>query len=138
MIAYVDSSVLLRIILRQPGALKEWKRIRQAVASALAEVECLRTLDRLRIRAGLTDRDIAPRREAVFQLLQAMEVVEPTRQILSRAAQPLPTELGTLDAIHLATAILWQESEADLVMATHDLALGLAARASGLPVIGLA
>jgi hypothetical protein len=137
-IAYVDSSVLLRIILRQPGALKEWKRIRQAVASALAEVECLRTLDRLRIRAGLTDRDIAPRREAVFQLLQAMEVVEPTRQILSRAAQPLPTELGTLDAIHLATAILWQESEADLVMATHDLALGLAARASGLPVIGLA
>jgi predicted nucleic acid-binding protein len=136
-IAYVDSSVLLRVVLRQPGALKEWKRIRQAVASALVEVECLRTLDRLRIRADLTDRDIAARRQAVFQLLQAMEVVEPTRPILSRAAQPLPTGLGTLDAIHLATAILWRESEADLVMATHDMALGLAARASGFPVIGV-
>ena len=138
MIAYVDSSVLLRIVLRQPGALREWKRIRQAVASALVEVECLRTLDRLWIRAGLTDRDIAARRQAVFQLLQEMEVVEPTRPILSRAAQPLPTELGTLDAIHLATAILWRESETDLVMATHDAALGLAAQASGLPVIGVA
>jgi hypothetical protein len=48
--------------------------------------------------------------------------------------------LGTLDAIHLATALAWREAAGveDLVMATHDLALATAARASGLRVVGLA
>ena len=58
--------------------------------------------------------------------------------VLDRAAQPIPTELGTLDAIHLATALLWKDmSRIDLVMATHDEALGLAAQAHGMPVVGV-
>lgn len=139
MIAYVDASVLLRVVLAQPGVLKEWGAIERAVASALVEVECLRTLDRLRLRVAVADHEIAVRREAVFRLLEAMELVEPSRPILARAAQPLPTELGTLDAIHLATAMLWREmAGADLAMATHDAALGTAARAYGLRVVGLA
>ncbi len=138
MIAYLDSSVLLRVVLRQRNALKEWRAIEQGIASALVEVECLRTLDRLRMAEGLQDDDIAVRREAVFRLLEAMEVIEPTRPVLARAAQPLPTALGTLDAIHLATALLWQErTGTDLTVATHDIALGTAARASGLRVVGL-
>jgi predicted nucleic acid-binding protein len=136
-IAYIDSSVLLRVVLRQPGALREWKTIRQGVASALVEVECLRTLDRLRLRAGIADEQIAARRETIFRLLEAIELVEPNRPVLVRAAQPLPVDLGTLDAIHLATAMLWREhAGTDLVMATHDLALGRAARAHGLRVLG--
>ena len=137
MIAYLDSSVLLRLVLRQPDVLKEWKTIRRAVASSLVEVECLRTLDRLRLRFGIRDREIALRREAIFRLLEAVELVEPTRPLLTRAAQPLPTEVGTLDAIHLATATLWAErTGTDLVMATHDAALGTAARSCGLRVVG--
>ncbi len=67
-----------------------------------------------------------------------MEVVEITRPVLARVAQPLPTTLGTLDAIHLATALLWQErSGANHVVATHDQALAIAARASGMKVVGL-
>jgi len=136
-IAYVDSSVLLRKVLRQPGALREWKAIRTGVASALAETECLRTLDRLRLRVGLSDRELARRRQTVFRLLESVEVVEVTAPVLARAAQPLPTELGTLDAIHLATALLWREHNGgDIVMATHDGALATAARASGLTVVG--
>lgn len=137
MIAYLDSSVLLRKVLGQPGSLKEWGSIRTGVASALVETECLRTLDRLRLRAGLADRELARRREAVFRLLESFQLVEVTAPILARAAQPLPTELGTLDAIHLATALLWRErTRSDLVMATHDSALATAAQASGLPVVG--
>jgi hypothetical protein len=50
----------------------------------------------------------------------------------------MPTELGTLDAIHLATALLWQErANTEPVMATHDAALGTAARAFGLRVVGV-
>ena len=137
MIAYLGSSVLLRKVLGQAGALKEWGTIRTGVASALTETECLRTLDRLRLRAGLGDRELARRREAVFRLLESIELVEVTAPGLARAAQPLPTELGTLDAIHLSTALLWREqTRSDLVMATHDGALGTAARACGLRVVG--
>jgi predicted nucleic acid-binding protein len=136
-IAYLDSSTVLRIILGQSNALKEWRSITQGVASALVEVECLRTLDRLRLAEGLEDAEIAIRREAVFRLMEAVEVVELTRPVLARASQPLPTALGTLDAIHLATALLWKDrSGADLVMTTHDDSLATAARASGLRVLG--
>ena len=137
MIAYLDSSVLLRVILGQRDALKEWGRVTQGIASALAEVECLRTLDRLRLTEGYTDEVIAERREAVYRLMEAMEVVEITHTVLSRASQPLPTALGTLDAIHLATAMMWKERTAtDLSMATHDVALAVAAKANGLRVVG--
>ena len=50
----------------------------------------------------------------------------------------MPTELGTLDAIHLATALLWKEFEhTELVMATHDRALATAAQAHGFTAIGI-
>lgn len=137
MIAYVDSSVLLRVILGQPRALREWRAVDTAVASAVVEVECLRTLDRLRLLRAASDRELAARREAVFEVLRRFEIVEIGRPVLARAALPLPTALGTLDAIHLATAALWRESQGrDVVMATHDAALATAARASGFAVIG--
>lgn len=137
MIAYVDSSVLLRQVLGQPQPLTEWPSIDTAVGSALVEVECLRTLDRLRLRGRLPDEDLAMRREAVFELLRRFEIVEVGRPVLARAALPLPTTLGTLDAIHLATAALWREHQgAEIAMATHDTALAIAARASGFGVIG--
>lgn len=138
MIAYLDSSVLLRVVLGQPNALKEWRSIKQGVASRLVEVECLRTLDRIRITVEVEDKIIATRREAIFRLFETLEVVEPTGVVLSRASQPLPTVLGTLDAIHLSTAMLWRErTGTDMVMATHDEALGVAAKASGLRVVGI-
>jgi len=137
-IAYLDSSVVLRVVLGQRGSLREWKAIETGVASALLEVECLRTLDRLRLLEGVAEGEIARRREAIYRIVEALTVIEPTRPVLARAAQPFPVVLGTLDAIHLATALMWRErSDADLVMATHDAALGLAARAVGFRVIGL-
>ena len=137
MIAYLDASVILRLILGQSNQLAEWVDVTAAVASALAEVECLRTLDRLRTEKALSETAIASRREAVYRFLRSVEIVETTRSVLERAAQPLPTTLGTLDAIHLATASLWRERTAtNLVMATHDRALGRAARSTGFLVVG--
>jgi predicted nucleic acid-binding protein len=137
MIAYVDASVLLRVALRQPNALPEWREIAQGVSSALVMTESLRTLDRLRPRAYLSDAEVARRRATILQLIGSLELVDIDAVVLDRAAQPMPTELGTLDAIHLATALLWKEmSGVDLVMATHDDALGLGAHAHGLSVVG--
>lgn len=138
MTVYVDTSVLLRMILRQPGELAQWGTIASAVSSALVEVECLRTLDRFRIIEQLSDQDTAARRRVTLSFLSAIDLIAINSAVLSRAAQPLPTVLGTLDAIHLATALLWREEKnADLVIATHDDALGLAAVAYGFDVIGV-
>lgn len=138
MIAYVDASVLLRVALAQPDALPEWSRIKQGVASALVITECLRTLDRLRLRANLADAEVAERRSTILHLTGSLELVEVDAVILDRAAQPMPTVLGTLDAIHLATALLWKEMTAsDLVMATHDGELAFGAHAHGLKVAGV-
>lgn len=138
MIAYLDASVVLRVILREPNSLRDWKSIQTGVASALLEVECLRVLDRLRLAKGLTDQQVSERREAFHRLLPRMELVEVDRSVLTRASQPFSTALGTLDAIHLVSAIVWREqSETELTMATHDAALAMAARAHGMSVVGV-
>lgn len=138
MIAYIDSSVVLRIALGQAGRLREWKAIERGIASALVEVECLRTLDRMSLEGVLSPDHIATRRETIYRIMEAVEVVEPTGVVLRRAASPLPTPLGTLDAIHLATALLWSELRGQSpVMVTHDRALATASRSFGLRVLGV-
>lgn len=137
MIAYVDSSVVLRLVLGQPGRLARWNEIERGISSSMIEVECLRTIDRFRVEQGLTDKDHARRRAAIYAVIDELDVVEITRPVLSRASQPMPTIAGTRDAIHLATALLWREqSTSDLIFATHDDALGRAGEAFGFEVIG--
>jgi len=138
MIAYVDASVLLRVALGQPNALTEWRSIDRGVSSALVMTESLRTLDRVRLRVNLPDLEVARRRSTILALIDSLELVEIDNSVLDRAAQPMPTELGTLDAIHLASALLWRDAFGlELVVATHDRALGLAAQAYGLKILGI-
>ena len=56
--AYVDSSVVLRIVLGESGRLPAWRKLRRAISSQLVRIECLRTIDRARIRLGLADADV--------------------------------------------------------------------------------
>lgn len=137
--AYVDSSVVLRLVLGQPNALAEWRSIDVGVSSRLIEVECLRTLDRLRLQhPEISPEDLVTRRAAVFRVIEALQVVDVSPLVLSRAAQPMHTPLGTLDAIHFATAQLWRETRHEsLTIVTHDRALGLAATGDGFHVIGI-
>lgn len=138
MTAYVDASVVLRLALGQPNTLAEWSKIQRGVSSALVKTESLRTLDRLRLRAKLPDAEVATRRAAILSLIASFELVDLDAAVLDRASQPMPTELRTLDAIHLATALLWKEMTGiGITMATHDEALGLGAKAHGLPVVGV-
>lgn len=139
MTAYVDASVLLRVVLGQAGRLVEWESVTRAVSSSLLRVECLRAIERLRLGGMLAGAEVASRRGAVLALLAASELVLPDALVLERASMPMPVPLGTLDAIHLSTALLWQELRGErLVLTTHDAALGMAAQAFGLEVLGLA
>ncbi len=138
MTVYIDTSALLRLVLREPGALDELRSSERLVSSELIAVESYRTLDRLRLQGSLTTDEAAVRRRVVTEWLEAIDLVLLRPAVLSRASEPLPTPLGTLDAVHLATALIWRDRVGLLpVMATHDTALGLAARASGFEVRGL-
>jgi len=136
--AYVDTSVLLRKVLGETGALRQWSSIKIALSSELIVVEAQRTIDRARLRLQLGDDEVANRRGDILQALGALHLAKLNRAVLDRAAEPFPTVLGTLDAIHLATAILLRETNTDLVFATHDAQLAIAARSVGFSVIGVA
>ena len=137
MIAYVDTSALLRLALREPGHLAALRTADGLVSSELLAVEALRTIDRLRLSGALSSDDAAARRVIIADWLEAIDLVLVQRTVLSRASEPFPTPLATLDALHLATALVWRDRmQHDLVMATHDQELALAARSFGLEVIG--
>ncbi|MGH7894876.1 MAG: type II toxin-antitoxin system VapC family toxin [Candidatus Binatia bacterium] len=136
MTVYVDASVLLRIVLGERGALAQWRKITRPIASELVRLECLRTIDRARLRLGLAPSDLAGRRAAVLEQLRGFEIVPMDAPILDRAAEPFPAPLGSLDAIHLASAVLARATIPDLVVATHDVELATAARAVGFEVLG--
>ena len=134
---YVDSSVLLRIVLGEPDRLRIWPTLTNAFSSELIRLECLRTIDRARIRLGLEDRGIAKYRADVLEAVDAFGLVALDSIVLERALEPFPTGLGFLDAIHLASALLIRDDLDGLVFATHDDELGTAARATGFLVHGV-
>lgn len=138
MTAYLDTSALLRLVLREPGALEDLRSYDALVSSEVIAVESARTIDRLRLQGALTVEEAAARLRAVTEWLEAIDLVLVRAPVLRRASEPLPTPLGTLDAIHLATALIWRERMGALpAIATHDTALGLAARTFGFDVHGI-
>jgi predicted nucleic acid-binding protein len=138
MTTYVDTSALLRLVLREPGGLEDLRSSERLVSSELIAVEAPRTLDRLRLAGALTTEEAAARAGVVTEWLEAIDLVLLRPPVLRRAAEPLPVPLGTLDAIHLATALVWRERmDTPLVVVTHDAALGLAARAFSFDVRGV-
>lgn len=138
MIAYVDASALLRVVLRERGPAVDLRAFDGLVSSELAGVESLRTIDRLRLMGTLSAAEAETRGAKVRDWLDTVDLLLVRGPILSRASDPLPAPLGTLDAIHLVSALAWRDRLGDtLVVATHDTALGLAARAYGFEVVGL-
>ena len=124
-------------MLGEPGRLGIWSSITNPVSSELIRLECLRTIDRARVRPGLDDQEIAHHRADVLEAIDAFTLVTLDSVVLERAAEPFPTALGSLDAIHLASALLARDIVEGLVFATHDDELGTAARATGFQVHGV-
>jgi predicted nucleic acid-binding protein len=136
-IAYVDTSALLRIVLREPGAVDDLRTYDGLVSNELIALESARTIDRLRNQGALTMEEATERIGMVNEWLEAVDLVLLRPPVLSRASEPMPLPVGTMDAIHLATALIWRDRLGPLPqMVTHDAALGAAARAFGFDVRG--
>ena len=136
--AYLDTSVILRKLLGEPGAIKEWGQWDDACTSEITRIESLRTLDRLRLQGSLDDGEVAEKMELLRNILETTDLITLDSTILDRASQSFPTVIGTLDAIHLASALLYiEEKKHKLLFMTHDLRLGIAAQALGFETCGL-
>lgn len=138
MIVYLDTSVVLRVVLGQRAALGGFGDWERAFSSELLGLEARRVLDRLRLEAGLDDEGLATSHQAIARVERAIARVRLTRSVLRRASLPMPTVVKTLDAIHLASALLLSERRGlDLVFATHDAQQAVAARALGFDCVGV-
>ncbi len=137
MIVYLDSSVLLRKLQRQQGSLPAWGQWDEAYSSVLLRLEVLRTLDRGRLRGALTDQQVANLIRDAHAIFDTVNLVDLSLSILNRASQSFLTPLGTLDALHLSTALRVTENTGiRLVFVTHDIELALAARSLNFEVDG--
>jgi predicted nucleic acid-binding protein len=102
-VIYFDSSALLKFIKpeKESQALREW-RVEQPtdaelVTSQLAVLEISRTL----MRAGVNHQRVP---YVVGQAVRGLFLVDVTSTVLTRARSYGIRRLGSLDAIHLATA----------------------------------
>jgi len=126
-VAYVDSSALLKLAVREPETAALEARLLEyegLVSSRLAVLECGRAAQRASHRRVL---------QAVKDALDAIYLLDITQPILDRAVAADPPALRALDAIHLATALSIDAATIELV--TYDDRLAAAARANGLSVV---
>jgi predicted nucleic acid-binding protein len=136
-IVYLDTSIVLRVVLAQPRALPEWGRWEKAYSSELLGLEARRVVDRLRLESALDDDGVASLHQQLGRVERTIARARLDPQVLRRAALPMPTVVKTLDAIHLATALLLAEQRRiEIVFATHDGRQATAARALGFDCIG--
>ena len=98
-IAYVDSSALVKLVIPEPesGALRtELTAWEHHVSSALARVEVVRACARVDAKA----------RRTAEQVVDALDLISVDEGVLHEAAHLEPVELRSLDAIHVAAALV--------------------------------
>ena len=136
MTVYIDTSVVLRILFHEPNPVEVWGKWERALSSSLWRVEALRNVDRLRLSGDLSDEDVADLVREIRVVHETLAIYPLTERILQRASETFPTVVGTLDAIHLATALAIREFEPIELLLTHDDQLATAARSVGFAVVG--
>jgi uncharacterized protein len=123
---YVDTSALGRVLLDEPdkpAIQRDLAKFGQHVASRLLRVE----LRRVGLRRELLDRADA--------LIRDVSLIPIDEGILDATETLAPPTVGTLDAIHLATAVrLSKEGRLDALM-TYDKQLADGAREHDLEVL---
>ena len=124
-VAYLDTSAAVKLLMTEPesAALRRWLRRRPERASAaLLRVELVRVVR----RAGLPR--LLPEART---LLAGVHLIRLDDALLDRAAELDPTDLRSLDSIHLAAASSLGDDLAAVI--TYDDRLLAAAASLGLP-----
>jgi predicted nucleic acid-binding protein len=109
-------------------AASEWTEL---ASSRLVTVEVRRALRRVGAASSPTERDLLDERATM--VLRSIALFDVDASIAADACDLDPVALRSLDAIHLATARIFDKDLA--AVATYDRRLADAARAAGLAVL---
>lgn len=124
---YADSSALVKLVVEETesAGFREWLLAHKpdVVASELARVEVIRAVS-LCHPASV---------QRAVEILQRISIKRITTSICSTAARIPPLRLRSLDAIHLATALDFEDCLAGFIC--YDQGLSVAAAACGLKVL---
>ena len=135
---YAESSAILAWLLDEASALKIRQLLSAAetvVASDLTLIECDRVLLRATTLGELTEPEAADRRAHLTMASSHWHLLRIGPEIVERARQPFPTEpIRTLDAIHLASALVARSAVAGLELLSLDDRIRKAGRRVGLRV----
>jgi len=133
---YLDTSVFLRWLLNSPKAYPEFQAWDSCYTSELLYIEVNRVLGRLRLEKEINDTEYANLHKTFLEFYKTVYVIEINQSVKQRSAEPFPTVIGTLDAIHLASALILKEENdmLEITFLTHDNQLSTAAIAMGLVV----
>jgi predicted nucleic acid-binding protein len=133
-IAYFDTSGLLRLVIAEDGAdqaISLWQQAGEVVVSRLAWPEAVAALAAARRGRRVSDEGYRTATERLQSCVERCTVVSLVDSLVDRAADLATThDLRAADAIHLATALAVME--ADSVFVTWDKRLRRAAVGSGL------
>ena len=127
-VLYVDSSVFVALL--APGdkhhrnAVRLVRDLRPMVTSSVSEVEIGRALGRRAAPASV--------RRAARELLEHCEIVDLTPEIRLRAIEVRPASVRSLDAIHVATALVAGINR----FASFDARQRIAAEEMGMKLVG--
>ena len=127
MFLYLDTSAIVKLVVEEPDTSAVESALahcQAAFSSRLALVECMRAIARVSDRRALT---------TVSEVFEALVLHEVNEAVLEKAATLTPAALRSLDAIHLATALLLEQ--ADLAFVTYDDRLARAAEEQGLSLL---
>lgn len=134
---YLDTSVVLRVLFHEATPIPGWGKWEKAYSSRLLHTEAFRTCDRLRLAGSLSDEDVAQLAADIQLVYETLTIMPLNESILRRAGESYPTSVGTLDAIHLSTALAVRELDSVDFFLTHDEQLAIAARSLGFEVRGV-
>ena len=139
MILYLDTSALVKLLHPEEGSAAMREAAEQASAlatSTLTRIEVHSTLARLG-REGAPRERLTAWFEAFATLWVPMALIQMDRVVDLACGLCLKHPLRSLDAIHLASAlVLREEGRLQVAFATADVRLGEAARREGLPRVG--
>ncbi len=138
MLAYLDSSVVLRVILDEPRKLREFHDVTQGVSSQILKLECLRSLDRLRQVASISEMELAEYRSIFYKIYNKLILIPVSSPILDLASQPFGFSLKSLDALHLVSCQFFIQTEKKSIpFFTHDSKLARVVKSVGINVLGI-
>lgn len=132
MTVYLDATVVLRELLGVGERWSGWGKWDKAYASTLLRTECCRAANRLRTEGKLDDTQRAKLGMWIESVCACVTTVPLTDEILSRAAEPFPVNVGTLQGLHLATMLVLKAARGvTCALASYDTGLLMAAESLG-------